>query len=92
MGQPAPASSTTYMTHVRALFAADLKKAMAAKGLSQASLARRAHLGSEVIARYAAARYLPNDETLGLLAQALEIPPTALMPAAGGYDAWKASQ
>lgn len=82
----------SYMSHVRALFAADLKKAMAARGLSQAALARRANLGSEIIARYAGARYLPSDQTLVQLAQALEVPPTALMPATGGFDAWKASQ
>lgn len=76
--------------HIREEFARRLKDAMAAKGLNQAELARRAtdrlpkgspgNITRDLISNYARAQHVPRRHYLEAIAKALGVEPDTLLP------------
>ncbi len=60
-------------------FARKLQKAMLEKGWNQSELARRAGMGRDNISGYMSGRILPGAKKLKQLADALSLPPSALL-------------
>jgi XRE family transcriptional regulator, regulator of sulfur utilization len=56
-----------------------LRKLRTAKGLSQAALAKRAHLSREYVNKIEAGRYDPPLSTMNALAKALGVPVAELL-------------
>ncbi len=64
---------------VKEKFARKLQKAMLDKGWNQSELARRAGMGRDNISGYLKGKILPGTKKLKQLADALSLPPSALL-------------
>ncbi len=65
-------------TYLKQLFAANLKRAIRDKGMTQQDFAQKAAMAQETVSRLVNGKSSPGWDTLARLCQALEVEPAAL--------------